>query len=841
MKFPVLKTLFTKSFVLLALLFSVVSSFAQVPTVQDCLGAIPVCTDTYVQPTVYGGTGNYPNEINAGQTCPRSCMSGETNSIWYVISVKTGGLLRFVISPVVSNDDYDWAVYNMNTMECSDIYNNAIFMQASCNAAGGAGYHGSTGISSANGGNSNCNNGGPTNKWNADLTVQTGDTYVLCVSNWTASSSAGYTLDFSASTADIFDDVPATISFVETNIGCSGASELFFGFNENLRCLSVAPNDFLLVGPDGTEHIVGSVNGAGCQAGGDQEKFFTIGFYPPMYESGQYELRLVGNVTDLCGNNSNTHSKFFEVELDPLPTVLSGPEDQMVPIGGAAVFQVETVGDTSFRWQYRENSTAFWQYINEGSPYTGTNTNTLTVSPAIFEMGQYQFRCVVSGDCPPSTQSPAATLFVGDALAASASASPGEICFGESALLDVNAFGGNVQQPYTYEWSAPDGWTSNLQNPVVEPIITTTYTVWVNDGYNPVSSQVTVVVNPLPVANAGNDFSINHGTFTQLQGSTVSGLPPYSYFWQPSDSLWNPGIQNPTTRKLFGTIQFSLTVTDGNGCVGEPDYVTVSVTGGPLAVQPVATPNAICLGDTSLLTALPSGGNYPHYLYSWKIGDTEISNEASLNVSPQITTTYSLTVFDAFNTVERDVVVEVNPLPVVNLIKPEFFVEDGVITVCVFDTIMLNAGNPGAEYLWSNGSTDRELITLASGISFDYREYWVRVTNPETACRNYDTAYIAFTFSACSYGTDEIPLSGLVKIFPNPAKDFINISFDGPADNFEIQITDLSGRLLIGKHIKKSVSGISNHSISLEGFASGTYFVRVTSPKGVVVRKVVKS
>lgn len=841
MKFPVLTSQFRKTFIFAVLIISFASATAQVPTVQDCLGAIPVCTDTYVQPTVYGGTGNYPNEINAGQTCPRSCMSGETNSIWYVISVKTGGLLRFVISPVVSNDDYDWAVYNMNTMECSDIYNNAIFMQSSCNAAGGAGYHGSTGISSANGGNSNCNNGGPTNKWNADLPVNTGDTYVLCVSNWTATSSAGYTLDFSASTADIFDDVPATISNVETNIGCSGATELSFVFNENILCLSVAPSDFLLVGPDGTEHIVGSVNGAGCQAGGEQEKFFTIGFYPPMYESGQYELRLVGSVTDLCTNSSNIHSKFFTVELDPLPTILSGPEDQMVPIGGAAVFQVEALGDTSFRWQYRQNSTAFWQYLSEGSPYTGTNTNTLTVSPAIFEMGQYQFRCVVSGDCPPSSQSPAATLFVGDALAASASASPDVICVGDQTQLTVNAFGGNVQQPYSYVWSAPDGWSSSLQNPFVEPTATTTYTVVVNDGYNPVTSQVTVNVNPLPVSDAGADQTINHGTFTQLQGATLSGTPPYQYSWQPADSLWNPDIQSPTTRKLHTPNQFSLVVTDGNECISQPDFTTITVTGGPLAVQCEANPGSICIGDTSIISALVGGGNYPDYFYSWRIGDNEVATGPTLPVAPQITTTYTIMISDLFNTVESQVTVEVKPLPVINLISPEFNVIDGVVNVCVFDTITIDAGNPGSQYLWSNGHNLQQLDVLSSGISFDFREYWVRVTDGITGCRNTDSLQIAFTFSSCSYGIDEISFDQLVKVFPNPAKDLINISFDGPADDFEVQITDLSGRLLNENHISKSASGILNHILSLEGFASGTYFVRVTSPEGVVVRKIVKS
>lgn len=838
-----MKFRFLHNFPGLAIAFAIIfisgqTARSQVPTVQDCLGAIPVCAYQYVQPLSFQGTGNYPNEINAGQTCPRSCMDGEKNSVWYVISVKTGGMLSFVITPVSAADDYDWAVYNLNSMECSDIYNNAIFMQASCNAAGGPGFQGATGISSANGGTKSCNNGGNTAKWNSDLPVNAGDTYVLCVSNWTQTQS-GYTLDFSASTADIFDDVPATISFVETNIGCAGATELYFGFTENLRCLSVAPSDFLLVGPDGTEHIVSSVTGAGCQAGGEQEKFFTIGFYPPMIESGQYELRLTGEVIDLCTNSSNPHSKFFDVELDPLPEVLSGPDDQMVPIGGTAVFQVETIGDTSFRWQFRQNSTAFWQYLTEGTPYSGTNTNALSVGPATFDMGQYQFRCVVSGDCNPSAQSPAATLFVGNALAASASASPDVICFGDQTQLTVNAFGGNVQQPYSYEWSAPGGWTSNLQNPLVEPEATTVYTVIVNDGYNPATSQVTVTVNPLPVPDAGADQTINHGTFTQLQGSTLSGTPPYTYAWQPADSLWNPAIQSPTTRKLHTTNQFNLVVTDGNDCVSLPDYTTVTVTGGPLAVQPVANPASICLGDSSIITALASGGNYPNYFYSWRIGNNEISTGPELTVAPETTTTYSVEISDMFNTVLRQVTVEVKSLPEINLISPDFNVINGIINVCVFDTITIDAGNAGAQYLWSNGHDQQTLDVLSSGISFDFREYWVRVTDPVSGCRSTDSVQIAFTFSSCSYGIDEIPFDQLVKVFPNPAKDFIKVSLDGPAGDFEVQLTDLSGRVLINSNFRKNSPGVFIKEIYISSLSAGSYFVKIVSEKGALSKKLI--
>lgn len=832
--------LIINTFGILLLIIASDSLKAQIPTVQDCLGAIPVCTYQYNQPLSFQGTGNYPNEIYPNQGCPRSCMDGEKNSVWYVISVKTGGLLRFIITPVSSSDDYDWAVYNLNSMECSDIYNNAIFMQASCNAAGGAGFQGATGISTVNGGDKHCNNGGNTDKWNLDLPVAAGDTYVLCVSNWSLTQS-GYLLDFGASTADIFDDIPALINTVNTDIGCAGATSLSFGFSENIKCLSAEPSDFLLIGPDGTQHIVNSVNGAGCEAGGEQEKFFTIGFYPPMYLDGTYSLNMVGSVVDLCTNLSGPHSKEFSVTLDPLPTIITPPVDVMVPIGGTAVFSVEALGDTSYRWQYRENSTAFWQNLDEIPPYSGTTTNTLTINPATFDMGQYQYRCSVSGDCPPPTQSSSATLFVGDALAASATVTPEEICIGGQAQLNVNASGGNIQDPYTYLWNSPDGFTSNLQNPVVDPTVTTTYTVVVNDGYNPATSQVTVFVNPLPVAYAGADTTINHGTFIQLHGQTVSGEIPFQYHWQPADSLWDPGIQNPVTRKLRGSALFDLVVTDGNNCVSETDQVLVNVVGGQLNASPQASPSAICIGDSTQLSALPSGGQFTNYTYRWLVNGEEFTTEQDPKVAPQQTTTYTLELNDDFNIVTKELEVIVYTLPSINLISPEHHVIDGNIVGCVFDTITLNAGNPGFEFYWKNGSTNQTIEVLTSGLSVDFQQHWVTVTNTETGCVNSDSVNVMFTFIDCSYGINDINQSDMFRLYPNPAGDKVTIFIDGKPDDYLVQFTDLSGRVLLQEGFRKKMSGVLNHNVDISLLASCTCLVKISSPNACIVKKLVIS
>lgn len=835
-----LRKLYSLNFTFLGVLLVIALQVkAQIPTNQDCLGAIPVCQDVYSQPNSYVGDGNYDDEIGPQMGCPNNCMDHELNSVWYVISVKTAGLLRFVITPVSSQDDYDWAVYNLNDHDCSQIRNGALFMMSSCNAAGGPGFQGPTGISSANGGTTHCRNGGNTNKWNADLPVEAGDTYVLCVSNWTSTQS-GYTLDFSASTADIFDDVPAFITAIDTVRGCSGSASINFDFNENILCSSIQASDFMVTGPDG-DHYVDVVAGAGCLAGGTQEKFFTLSsFTPPITVSGTYTLTMVGEVEDLCFNASIAPPIEFYADMDPLPEVTAGPEDQMVPIGSQATFHVETIGADSYRWQVRIGG-GFWTNLNDVPPYQGTLTNTLIINPCTFDLGQNQYRCVVSGPCTPPSQSPAATLFVGDALAASASASPEVICVGGNTTLSVDAIGGNVSQPYSYLWSDPGGWTSNLEAVTVSPTETTTYTVVVDDGYNPVTVQVTVTVNPLPVADAGADMSIFHGTQATLNGSVPSGTPPYSFVWQPSDSLWNNTIQNPITRKLRGSTIFTLVATDANNCVSEPDIMTVTVKGGPLSASPMAQPSTICFGDTAALFALPSGGDTTSYTFLWTAEGKDISTSSQLEVTPTTTTTYTLLLDDGSNQLTKTVTVNVNPLPDIELIKPEFYLENGVIQACVFDSLSLDPGFVNGTYLWSNGASSFVNTIATSGISFDLQKHIVKVTDLATGCVNKDSVEVAFTFTACSYGVPEKSLSELVNIFPNPANNTVNVMIDGGQDRFILQITDLTGRNIYSERLNKTNIGIYNHPINLSKIAEGTYLIRLSSDKGNLVRKLIIS
>jgi hypothetical protein len=171
-----------------------------------------------------------------------------------------------------------------------------------------------------------------------------------------------------------------------------------------------------------------------------------------------------------------------------------------------------------------------------------------------------------------------------------------------------------------------------------------------------------MMVNIPPTANAGNDQTIGYGASTQLNGSATGGSGNYTYHWEPTSMLINPNIQNPTTINLTSSIPFILSVTDvSSGCV-ENDQILVTVTGGFLSVDVVATPNPSCAGDLVQLMSIPSGGT-GNYTYMWSSNPpgftSTLPNPA---VYPNISTTYTLVVDDGFTTTSDSILVVVNPL-----------------------------------------------------------------------------------------------------------------------------------------------------------------------------------
>lgn len=824
-----------RKLILLLLLISIssLSVYAQIPTTQDCKGAIAVCDYIYVEDSTANGFGAYFEIPNGGNNCPNHCVDGENNSRWYIWTVVEPGDLRFEITPQVQSDDYDWAVYDLTNYTCDEIWNNVGNIQVSCNAAGGGGYQGTTGISSLNGGTSSCNNGGPTNKWNADLPVLEGETYVLIVSDWTQTP-GGYTLDFSASTAVIFDDQKPFLEYIGGDLITSCATnELTIKFNENVKCSSIQPNDFNLAGPGGP-YTVDSIYGETCDLGGSNEREYTIFFTPAIYQGGDFtlEIKQFSFISDACNNYANNVTYDFEIDLDS-PDADAG-EDIDIPYAATATLDGSVSGGSgSFFYSWEPPDLLINPNIQNPTTVSMTSSTEFILS-----VSDQQSSCVGEDTVWVNV--------VGGPLGISMSASSDEICNGERVDLFVLPDGGAGS--YEYIWTSnPAGFNSTVQYPSDFPIDNIWYIVEVTDGYTILMDSIFVEVHQLPISYAGEDQVINEGTITTLEGSANGGNGSYSYQWEPSSWLETNTIANPTTLPLFEPTVFSLWITDGNNCVSEPDNVLINASGGGLAAFPLSDNTEICLGQSTTIYANASGGGM-EYTYEWTSDPTGFSSsEPSFEVIPEETTTYNLLLKDQFdNEVYATITIIVNPLPIVNLIPANSNVIGiDTIVACVRDTVVLDAGfdsdPPNTEYFWiEDNYVNRINVASTNGNWIVFQTHSVRVTNGITGCINNGAVTILFEFDECAISVPEnqINLKDIIQVQPNPNNGNFEIVTSERLVNLEVMVYDSFGSLVF-KEVHNSAFH-AGYKLSVQSnLSTGIYYLHVISGDSRAVNKII--
>lgn len=297
---------------ILTLSYLSVAQEGEEPTAQDCLGAIPICKNTYDEPSPYqySGEGNYTNEIAVAE----ECYTDESNGIWYIFTAQTNGMLKFSIEPHNMMDDYDWIVFDLTEGTCEDLATNPQTYMISSNNFGSTDYNGFTGANSDSLSYSagTCNGPGDSNgpPWNDDIPVEAGRTYVLYISNWSGSD-YGYMIDFSASTAKIFDDVsPRLDKIIRDEPFSCGENVLKVHFSENVSCQSIDASDFLVSGNNDIN--ISAVQSDVCDVGGENSKEYTL-FLNQSLDPGNYALKLVSEVDDACQNSADLNGIEFEV------------------------------------------------------------------------------------------------------------------------------------------------------------------------------------------------------------------------------------------------------------------------------------------------------------------------------------------------------------------------------------------------------------------------------------------------------------------------------------------------------------------------------------------------
>jgi len=156
-------------------------------------------------------------------------------------------------------------------------------------------------------------------------------------------------------------------------------------------------------------------------------------------------------IVGTCPPNDTTVA--VALSINTAPNITTQPPTTFAGCaGGSTTVGVAATG-TGLSYQWQVNTGAGFTNIT-GAPYSGFNTNTLTISGLSSSMVGYIYRVQISGTCLPNVTSTTATLnVVNTAPVVTASPAAVTLCVGSTATFSTTATGSGL----TYQWQVNTG------------------------------------------------------------------------------------------------------------------------------------------------------------------------------------------------------------------------------------------------------------------------------------------------------------------------------------------------------------------------------------------------
>lgn len=311
--------------------------------------------------------------------------------------------------------------------------------------------------------------------------------------------------------------------------------------------------------------------------------------------SGTYYLSVSNS--NGCGEQNNNGTT---ITVNPIPTVdLSG--STVACQNTSESFTLSNVPDQDYFWT-----------VNNAVINSGSGTNSIDVF--FSNLGQVSISVIVANTLTSCAGNDSINITVMEAPQAF-SGPDRSLCAGDT--LHLQASGGT-----TYQWS-PALFLDNehIANPLCFPSSSMTYVLSVANGTCTDTDTLDITVNPLPVADAGNDQHIWSDSCAVLDATGGQ-----NYLWGPAYGLNNISIPNPYACPDTTTTYY-VTVSSASGCQAT-DSVTVfvSVREGALVFPNTFTPNSDGKNDTWEIDGLDLYPNHSLVVYNrWgnKVFDAE--------------------------------------------------------------------------------------------------------------------------------------------------------------------------------------------------------------------------
>lgn len=501
--------------------------------------------------------------------------------------------------------------------------------------------------------------------------------------------------------------------------------------------------------------------------------------------SSHYRIRVISSTPAVAGSDNGVN-----ITINQTATPVITPSGSATVCSGNPVTLLANTGvGYSYQWKLGGNNISGATNSSYSTSVAGSYTVTETFGTCSVTSAT---PTVLTVDSYVPTITPSGTV---------------NICNSSSLLLQTIKVTG-----YTYQWRKNG---SDIVNATAFKYTATsagTYTVRVNDGScTPISAATTITMSAPPAATITPSGNVNvcTGNTAMLQANTGIG---FTYQWMKNGS----NIASATSSSYVASTAASYTVAVSLGQCSATSSATVLTVSGP---SPTVSPSGtvtVCPAVTVNLSANSGAG----LTYQWLKSGVALSGATQQNYSTSVAGIYSVKETNtngctatSANTTTKNFKVKVK------------ITNTGNLNICSTGSVTLNAQvQPGYTYQWYNNSAAISGATGTSYIATTAGVYKYLATTPD-GCTKYSATK---TVSGCKVAEATAVSNGSLTLYPNPAHDEATIELVGDDGDYEIELLNLQGQLLMQEHITVQ-DGSNSISLDLSTLPAGLYVVKATN------------